>query len=361
MTTENPTDRIDVLLLAAGLGTRLQPLTSEIPKALLPVCGLPMLDAQLVRLLSPQRPQVNRVIINLHHLADQVRRHVNAIAFPLESARRSALARGRAAATRYESWIEFSEEPEILGTGGAIAKAAARLQGDPVVVLNADAFFPAPVEEAVAFHRSRDFVATMVVMPSPYWPNVMIKGDLVADILPSPHRTEGYTFTGLHVVSRRLFDFLPARGFHDIRDTYRALIKSGSLGAFPWPGRRDTPPAAVPVFLDIGTPETYLDAHRLCAQQDNPLLEIQTTARRMGLARASSWDIRRFRPYLYGFIDPDARIGANVTITESVVFAGADIAPASSLRRCIIGPGVHVSGSVQNLLLTTKGRREIHG
>ena len=89
------------MLLAAGLGTRLRPLTLTTPKPLLPLDGCTLIDHQLRYLASAG---IGRVAINLHHLGEKIRAHAGD-------------------GSRYGLSIHYSEEPEILGTGGGVKRA----------------------------------------------------------------------------------------------------------------------------------------------------------------------------------------------------------------------------------------------
>ena len=103
------------LLLAAGLGTRLRPLTNEVPKCLVPIVGRPLLDYWL-ELLSDAG--VRDVLINLHHLPGPVVRHLANSTFPLN--------------------VETVYEEELLGTGGTLLKNERFFAGGPVMVIHAD-------------------------------------------------------------------------------------------------------------------------------------------------------------------------------------------------------------------------------
>jgi MurNAc alpha-1-phosphate uridylyltransferase len=101
------------MVMAAGLATRLRPITDNLPKALVPVLGVPMLDVVLNRLRDAG---VRRVVINLHHLGEQIRAHLKG---------------------RTDLEILYSEEPEILETGGGIVQALPLLGEDPFFTVNA--------------------------------------------------------------------------------------------------------------------------------------------------------------------------------------------------------------------------------
>jgi len=316
---------VDVLLLAAGFGTRLRPLTLQRPKALLPLLGLPLLEHHLRRFLDD--PLVGRVVVNGHHLADQLQAFIDA------HPRRARL--------------RFSPEPAILGTGGALAGAAALLASDPLLVQNADALFPVPPAEALAFHRARGCLATMILARSPLWPNVQVEGDRVTRIARGERLDQAFTFTGCYLISRDATAAIPRQSFHDIRDTFDRLIAVGDLAAFVWPAQGEGP------LLDVGTPEAYLEAHRLCAGGG---------ARRYGIASAAA-DGPPTKPARasggYGFVAPSAIVGEGCRIDESLVLDGAIVVAGSVLRRAIVGPGARAEGWVENRVVTTLGERPI--
>lgn len=311
---------MDALILAAGFGTRLRPLTEEIPKALLPIYGIPMIDIHIERLLGNPLP-IGPVTVNAHHLSDDIRSHIHE--------------------HRYHQLINLSYEPTILGTGGAIKNASPFLRSDPFIVLNCDAIFLAPICSAISFHNKGDQVATMVLIRSPVWPNVKVNRDRVTAILRERRDPDAYTFTGFHIISQEIFDLLPDDTFYDIRDAYQRLIEDGKLGAFIWDVPSETP------FLDIGTPESYLEAHRLYAGDAGKLMGVFPDEEGITLAEG------------YGFIDDTAVIGEGSRIEESIVLSGAMVAPGSNIQRSILGPGAEARGDVRNRLVTISGSREI--
>lgn len=102
------------MVLAAGLGLRMRPLTDNVPKPLLPVGGSTMLDQVLAQL---EKAGVEEAVVNAHYQADKIVRHVNRIGRPK---------------------IILSEEPELLDTGGGVKNALPRLGETPFFVINAD-------------------------------------------------------------------------------------------------------------------------------------------------------------------------------------------------------------------------------
>ena len=105
------------MVLAAGKGLRMRPITDKTPKPMIPVNGRPLLDHALDRL---QDAGIEEVVVNTHHLAEQIERHL---------------------ATRKTPKITFSREDDLLETAGGVKKALALLGDEPFIVVNADAFW----------------------------------------------------------------------------------------------------------------------------------------------------------------------------------------------------------------------------
>lgn len=130
------------LLLAAGLGTRLRPITETVPKCLVPIHGVPLLDLWLARVFAAG---IERAVINLHHLPELVRAHVKA--------------------SRFADRVDFLEEPDLLGTGGTLLEAAALLGDGPGLVVHADNLSQIDLGTFLAGHADRPdgCVATMAL------------------------------------------------------------------------------------------------------------------------------------------------------------------------------------------------------
>jgi len=214
------------MILAAGKGDRLRPLTATVPKPLIEVAGVPMIAFPL-KLLHDAG--ISEVVINLHHLGDQIR---------------ATLGDGSAYGVR----ITYSEENPILDTGGAIFAAREFLNGDTFVVLNADTVIDLTLHDAIAFHRQRDrAIATMVVRPDPdalrnddigIDAECRIRRFLGRDYPPSldghgrPHGATGeptgpharLMYPGVMVFEPRLFTFMHPGIYSITRDVFPRLL-----------------------------------------------------------------------------------------------------------------------------------------
>jgi MurNAc alpha-1-phosphate uridylyltransferase len=207
----------DVMLLAAGLGRRMQPLTQSRPKPLIEVAGMALIDRAIA---NARAEGATRFAVNAHHLADQVMAH-------------------------FAGHADFSilVEPELLGTGGGVRNALSHLAGDPVLVMNTDAFWPAgadrPLARLLARHRELEAdISLLCVHP------IRARGfSRSHDFCLGPDGRITHDsglpviYTGVAVVERRVFDDAPegAFSFYPLIET--ALAEGRLAGApldAPW-------------------------------------------------------------------------------------------------------------------------------
>lgn len=202
------------MILAAGFGTRLRPLTNTIPKALVPVAGRPLIEYSLLFLRSQG---ITEVIINLHHLGDKIR---------------SALGDG----SLYGMHFHYSPEDPILEAGGGIKKAQPFLDGETFLVINCDTILDLDLAAVLAAHQTTQAVATLVLRPDP---EAARYGLLEIDAEGRIRRIRGqpeeaplplssYMFTGAQILEPRVFDFMPeVKPFSTTRGTYPHMIRAG--------------------------------------------------------------------------------------------------------------------------------------
>ncbi len=226
------------MVLCAGLGTRLRPLTDERPKPLVPVVNRPLATFAMEVLALHG---VRHLVANAHHLAAQVE---------------PALAPH---AARLGQSLTVLTETTILGTGGGIRNALPHLGGGDFVVFNGDVLSAPDLTVAMAHHRATDAWMTMVLREDPRAEKAGVievnRAGRVVRILnegpPCDEPTRRCLFTGVYILSSRVADDLPVDGCV-VRHTLRRLLArgervSGVVEAAPW--------------FDLGTPAAYLDAN----------------------------------------------------------------------------------------------------
>ena len=227
------------MILAAGLGTRLRPLTNMIPKPLLPIAGTPLIVWNLLLL---KRHGFHDVVINLHHLGPMIEQ---------------ALGNG----SRYGLRIVYSREPVILGTGGGLKQAEPFFGGEPFVVLNGDTLFDLDLGGLAAVHRQSRAVATMAVRADPEperWGAVEL--DAARHVWRINGRgkeagkpAEKRMFAGVHLMHPRLLAEVPDGRESSIIEAYVRAIQAGeTVAGCELSG----------YWSDIGTPERYAQAQR---------------------------------------------------------------------------------------------------
>ena len=217
------------MILAAGLGTRMRPLTDTCPKPLLHVAGRPMIDRVLDQTLEAG---VTRAVVNLHYLGQMIRDHL-------------------AGRTRPE--IVFSEEqPRILETGGGIVQALPMLGSAPFFTVNSDAVWAGPNPLALlagAWDPAR-MDALLLLVHRDRARNYARAGDFfLASDGAAPTRRGGedeapFVYTGAQIIVPGAFDGAPTGPF-SLNQTWDALLARGRLAAITYPGD----------WIDVGTPE----------------------------------------------------------------------------------------------------------
>ncbi|MEM9072471.1 MAG: NDP-sugar synthase [Myxococcota bacterium] len=287
------------MVLAAGLGTRLRPLTLERPKPGVPYGLRPLACIALDALAEAG---VRKIVMNTHHLGE---------ALP------GLLAPHLPPGVE----IEYVHEPQLLGTGGGIHNVREFLlaDGGPVFIMNSDIVFQPDLKGALGLHRRLNAVATMVLRPDPnaaQFGAVEVDGEgHVRRLLGKPQveePLETYMFTGVHVLSARAFEDVPPDGCI-VQHAYRRWVDEGTTVA----GFVD--PAA---WQDLGTHARYLDAH-------------------IALTEGGS------------LIHPSANVDPAATIVESVVGEGARVGPVR-VSRSVVWPGANVHRDVHQAIVTPK-------
>ncbi len=304
------------MVLCAGFGTRLRPLTDSCPKPMVPLCGLPLLRYNFALL---KYAGVEELVINTHHLGPAMERgaieQANSLALKLSVSR---------------------EERHILGTGGGLKKAAAELSSGTFFVLNGDMLFDVDLAAALAAHRAAGAVATMILAPYPpgatYGAVEVDSSDQVRRIAgrgAAPASGEKWIkrhFTGVHIMEPEVLSRLP-EGESDVnRIAYVRLIHEGArvLG-YVQQG----------AWADLGAPKSYLKSN------------LDVLAGRVPLARfkpaVDPWTgTREVAPGV--FAHETAKIDAAAKLVgPALIHAGARIAAGAQVGPdAVLGSGVRV-------------------
>ncbi|MBI5747968.1 MAG: nucleotidyltransferase family protein [Nitrospinae bacterium] len=229
------------IVLAAGYGERMRPLTNSIPKPLLPINGKPILHYTLQLL---KKNGIFEIVINLHHLPDMIM---------------EAFGDG----SSFGMKIHYSYEKEILGTAGGIKAAERFLKDGTFLVINSDIIADIDIKKVLKFHKKKKTFVTMVLRHDPdvdRYGAIEIDSDgRIRRFLGKPEYNgisplKKLMFTGIHIFEPEIFDEMPSKRYCGItEETYPKLInKNTPIYGYEFNG----------YWIDIGTPERYENAKR---------------------------------------------------------------------------------------------------
>lgn len=328
------------MLLAAGYGERMLPITRVVPKPLIPVLGRPLAPQILARFASEG---ITEAVINLHHLPQ-----------PLRDALDDGAAFGLSA-------LHFSlEEERLLGTGGGLVHAAALLAGSgTILVRNADFLADIPLAEVLASHRRSRCPATLVLAPHREGYTRVALDDRLR-IVAFGGKTGGrHLFTGYHLIEESVLGLIPKDGPSDIvRDVYFGLAAEGRLNAFVHEG----------FWWEFGDPRSYLEGSmRVIALPSEQRVRLGNfdVVRPLGRAVAAvgaGVDLGAPEIEFSGAlaIGMGVMVGNGAKLEDTVVMPEAWVGPGCSLRRCIVGSGTEIPSGFEasDALLATDVDRE---
>ena len=211
------------MIFAAGLGTRLKPLTNSMPKALIPVNNRPMIEWLILRLI---KYDIKNIIINVHHHADQI----------IDFLRSK---------NHFNINIEISHELKLLDTGGGLKKAEWFFEGEKdILIHNADAFSDIDIYKFYLEHIKNEADATLCVRKRKTRRYLLFdkKGQLVGWKSKAENRTiwvnkkidpvDEFSFNGIHIISGKLIHKLKAENIYPIIPEYLRLARSHKINAF---------------------------------------------------------------------------------------------------------------------------------
>src|SRR5580658_3650880 len=237
------------MVLAAGLGTRLRPLTDDRPKALVEINGRTLLEITLSRLRGCG---VSEVMINVHHLADMIVEYLKTN-------------------DNFGMRIEVSREEALLDTGGGLKKAAwfflepSSGLDEPFVLHNVDVISTIDLERMRQSHIERGALATLAVQERKTSRHLLFDeqhslcgrrsgGDQASKLVCPGQQVEALGFSGIHIISPRIFPMLTEAGAFSIIDSYLRLAAQGEkILAF----RADKD-----YWRDLGRPENVAQAEQ---------------------------------------------------------------------------------------------------
>ncbi len=282
------------MILAAGYGERLWPLTSDRTKPALPVLGKPLVG-YVAEYLA--KYGIEDVIVNLHHQPESVR---------------GALGDGSQFGVR----LQYVHEPVILGTSGAMDNARRFLEGDTFIVVNGKLITNLDLKAALETHRQKKALATLVLLRNPKHERFSIVetrdglvsnfGGMPGPLSPDSQADPPLMFTGIQILESRIFDYIPRGVFsHSTTEVYPRAIANGE---------RIAAHVAEGMWYELSTLKRYLDIS-------------------LALLRRQGRDVYTGR---------NPSIDEQAEVHESVLWDNVTVEKGAHVRRAILGDGVRV-------------------
>ena len=315
---------MEAIILVGGFGTRLRPLTLTVPKPLLSLANVPMLE----RLVRELPAQFDRVLLAVNYRADDIASHFGNIDTGRE--------------------VIVVPEPEPLGTGGAMRNCRDHVTGT-VAVFNGDVVSSLDLTAMLTQHRATGARGTLalweVADPSRYGV-VELRGTEILQFQEKPApgtELSQLINAGTYLLEPELLDLIPTGRKVSVEREIFPVVAGDGLHGFPFGG----------YWVDAGTPESYLEANRL-------LLARQATVSHRGAeirGRALIADDAALDGCVIG---PDAVIGPGVQLTacevrHSVVLGGVTARDAV-IAEAIVGPDITLAGDCRREVIAPSGR-----
>lgn len=308
-------------VLGAGLGTRLRPLTEDLPKPLVPVFQKPLITFAFDHLIDIG---IARLFVNTHHRPEQFREY-----FPRSTYR--------------EHQIAFFHEPVLLETAGGIANIGAALAREPLLVYNGDILTDLPLVRLIENHFRCGNLVTLALRSGDGPKHIAFnpRTGMIVDLrnLLGTGAPSEFAFTGIYIVDPRFVDLLERGVKQSVIPHFLELIR-----------RKDKLGGVVideGHWWDVGNRDAYLQLHRDLPTLDFPSYLVNDSRWRAPVHETAIVDSTA-QVRGYSVIGKNCRVGAEAIVEDSISWPGAQIASRSELVRCIIRSQRTASGILRN-------------
>jgi len=316
---------VKAIIIAGGLGTRLRPLTYNIPKPIVPLANKPFVFHQIELL---KRFGITEIILNLHYLSDNIR---------------NIFDDGKRLGVK----VYYSVEDKPLGTAGAVKNAEKYFDDGPMLVFNGDILTDMNLERAIKFHQEKKAKVTIALTtvedPTIYGLVITDENGRVLEFREKPsweHVTANTINAGVYIVEPSIFKLVPkGKEYSFERQLYPALLEKGEK---IYGYKTDA------YWMDIGDPEKYLKAHRDILRGD-VLANIPGNK-----ISANIWVEEDVNISDSAKVRGPALLGAHSVIAEDVILdefvvlgSGVTIGKGSKLKNCVIHPKTIIGENVK--------------
>jgi mannose-1-phosphate guanylyltransferase len=302
-------------VLGAGLGTRLRPLTEDLPKPLVPIFQKPLITFALDHLIEAG---VERFIMNTHRLPESFER--------LFLDNRYG---GRS--------VKLVNEPVLLDTGGGIKNVQSFLGTKPFIVYSGDILTDVELEPLIEEHfRAQNDVTLGLRRDTGLGAGVVARNGRIVAISNESNPTENFDYANISVWNPEIFRRIPTSQKVSFIPIVASWIgEGGKIGGFVLNGRK---------WFNIGSRSDYLDVHRIISNEHwkphylkSPRWPDRVAASAIvdPTAKVQGWSV----------VGADCRVGAEAILEDTILWPGSQIASRSDLRDCIVRSGKQAEGT----------------
>ena len=313
------TKKIKAMVMAAGMGSRLEPITLRFPKPLIPVMNMPLMDIILSQLHSIG---VNEVISNTYYLADQIIDRY----------------------TNNKLGIKFSsiKETELSGTAGGVKKCQFFFdEGEDFVVMSGDILTTADIKKGIEIHKKSGAIATIGVKQVPHEQVshfvvvVTDENGFITEFQEKPALEEAKSNlinTGIYIFNYKIFDYIPENTFYDFaKNVFPKLLEEGQINTFE----------VKEYWNDIGTIGQYKQSiqdvfNGVCKISHDKIIETNLGNYISGTSKIPS----TVRFVGNSVIGSNVKLGEYIMLDNCVVMDGAEVKTGSELSNCVILPAL---------------------
>lgn len=314
---------MEAIILVGGLGTRLSPLTKTIPKPLLPLVNVPMVE----RMIRNLPEKIDTVILAVNYGLEQMLEHFKK--------------------TNVGRKVIIVPEKEPLGTGGAMKNCEKYITGT-TAVFNGDVVTSINLEEMIEYHKSKKAKGTLALWevenPNRFGVVKLVKGEILEfqEKPPKGEELSNLINAGTYILEPELINIIPANEKVSIeRDIYPKIVGNGLYG-LPFEGH----------FIDAGTPESYLEANF-------KLLDTDTESEDNELK--DKVHTHETSKVVDSIIGPNVILGPDVFIEKSVISNAVILSDCkiygSTINNSIIGPNISLNRDVDNTIIAPEGEK----
>jgi len=309
------------MVLAAGFGTRLQPLTHVLPKPMFPVLGRPLLSHTFDILESAN---ITDVVVNVHHLPDSIINY-----FEKQKS--------------HNLNLHFSREEKILGTAGGIKKMESFLDGGPFILINSDIITDIKLDKVIAFHKKNKSKLTLVVRqdtsPKQYDSIEICKDGRIVHFVGSssinkPENTTRVMFTGIQIIEPEIFQRIPEGQFCGTTEHIFPQMIQDEVPVYGYLHKG--------YWKDMGNRENYLQVNSDALDERVSLKGVPPNKFNSSLIIPPALVDRncqiaensRIGPYTV--IGPNCNIKSDAIIENSILWEGVTIGAGSTVKGSVI-------------------------